>query len=831
MAATSAQINGSILSNTLSNNIGPGISMTANTGTINLTEIDSNTLDGNTTGVALSTLNSGTIATRVTNNTMNNSTGDAFTATADTGVITLNQFSDNTLDNAGGNGIVLTALNGGTITITNSEDGNGNSTLDAGEDVNSNGLLDLGMFNNSLNNPTGNGLFVTGTNGTFNLGTISGMSIDRSTSGTGGIVIDVTDSTTTGSFLGNTLTSAAGNANRGPGFSLTATNGTFDVTVGGPNASDRNLIQNNRGAGIVILAQNTAVGTFDINNNLITGTVDDADVTTPFSGQGIYVGTRTSGSLIPATATLNNGTIQNNVIGDASNRTLGNAGGGILVDVGQEANLIGLTIDSNVIGSNGPAAPAVFAANVNNVVNGVTFLRNGDAVIDNASITNNQFTNNTSDGIYLHALGGSADTLDFTIQGNTISNSAFDGIRLLTEGDAQLDTTITENQITNNGLNGISTNSRVLSVTDTQAQTGVWTKNTISNNGGRGIFLNSTTLTSLVIGQLGTDPVDGLSLGNVIASNGMSGVEVDAIGNLELNNNTIQQNGAAATALGVTDANGLGGIDFNPTLAGTLQTRLINNIIVSNTGNGIESIASTGQTSSFTMLGNLIDGNTGRGIDLLTRADGRTNALIGDGTLTGGNTISNNGLEGIYIVNTSSATQAQAGNALVADGTVNTVPPLDPFTLLDIRGNSIVGNNNSGTFQAGGLVLRAGSSDAFGNGQLTGRVSGNTFSGNQGLDFLAQTFASTVVPAAAPLPPARLNLVFGLNTGNTMDPNQNGSFYGVVDTSQMNVEAGFDTTGFGNGGVGQPGAFSVPNPWTVVPAGTISNNINVFVFP
>jgi hypothetical protein len=167
----------------------------------------------------------------------------------------------------------------------------------------------------------------------------------------------------------------------------------------------------------------------------------------------------------------------------------------------------------------------------------------------------------------------------------------------------------------------------------------------------------------------------------------------------------------------------------------------------------------------------------------------------------------------------------------LANGTVNTVPPLSPFTLLDIRGNSIVGNNNSGTFQAGGLALRAGSSDSFGNGQLTGRVSGNTFSGNQGLDFLAQTFASTVTPAAPPLPPARLNLVFLQNTGNNMDPNQNGSFYGAVDTSDMRVEAGFDTTGFANGQAGQPGAFSVPNPWTVVPPGTISNNINTFVFP
>ena len=834
-AANSAQINGSILNNTMSNNTGPGISVTADSGAINLSQIDTNTLDGNSTSVILNTLNNGTITTRVTNNTMNTSVNDGFVAHADTGVITLNQFSNNTLNDAGGNGILLAGFNGGSIVIHNSEDVNGNGTLDTDEDVNGNGFLDLGMRNNLLNNPIGNGLFVTGTDGIFNLGTISGLSVNRVLTGNGGIVIDVTDSVTTGTFIGNSLIgSPVNNPTGGVGFSLTATNGTFDVSIGGPNATDRNTIQSNRGAGIAILAQNTAVGTFDINNNLITGTADDANATTPFSGQGIYVGTGTFGTLTPATATLNNGTIQNNVIGDASSQILGNVGGGILVDVGQQSTLNGLAIDNNVIGSNGPAAPAVFAANSANVVNGVTFLRTSDAVIDNALITNNQITNNTFNGVYLHALGGAADTLDFTLRGNTITNSAFDGILLWSEADAHINTVIEANQITNNRLNGISTNETVVSGSDVAMHSGVWTKNTISNNGGRGIFLvnTNTNASSLVIGQLGTDPADGLSLGNTIADNGMSGVEVDATGNLEFNNNLIARNGVNPTALGVTDANGLGGIDFNPIAAVNLRTRLINNVIVNNAGTGIESIASTGQTMSYTMLGNLIDGNTGRGIDLLTRGSGRTNALIGDGTIAGGNTISDNGLEGIYIVNTSSATQAQTGNALLANGTVNTVPLLSPFTLLDIRGNSIVGNNNNGIFQAGGLALRAGSSDLFSNGQLTGRISGNTFSGNQGLDFLAQTFASTVAPAAnTPLPPARLNLVFAQNTGNNLDPNQNGSFYGAVDTSDMRVEAGFNTTGFANGQPGQSGAFSVPNPWTVVPPGTISNNINTFVFP
>ena len=825
--ANSAQINGSILNNTLSNNIGPGLSVTANSGAINLTQIDSNTLNGNTTGIALSTLNNGTISTRVTNNTMNNSLGDAFIAKADTGVITLNQFSDNTLNSAGGNGIVLTALNGGTIDIPKSEDINGNGTLDAGEDVNNNGFLDLGMRNNLINNPVGNGLFVNGTNGTFNLGTISGLTVNRSVSGVGGIVLDVTNSTTTGTFVGNTLTGGVGNANLGTGFSLTATNGTFDVTIGGPNATDRNLIQSNRGAGIAILAQNTAVGTFNINNNLITGTVDDANVATPFSGQGIYVGTRTSGVLTPATALLNNPTIVNNVIGDAALAALSNAGGGILVEVGQQSTLNGMTIDNNLISHNGPNAPGAFVANSNNVVNGITFVRTTDAVIDNVALSNNTITNNTFDGVYLHAFGGNLDALDFTLRGNTISNNAFDGVNLRTEADAQLNTILTGNKITNNRFNGIEMSSFEAAATDLETQTGVWTKNTISGNGAHGIEVSAvsgisadpilgTPANPLIIGLNGVDPADGLSLGNTITNNGMGGIEINAAGDLELNNNMITGNGAVPTALGFTDTNGTGGVDVNLVGGvGELRARVTNNVIADNTGTGFEVVTTTGQRSSLTLLGNLINHNTGRGIDLLNRADGTTNAQIGDGTLAGGNSVTNNGLEGIYIVNTASATQSQTGNVLVADGSVFARPNM----VLDIRGNSITGNNNNGTNPGGGLVLLVGTSNSGGfdfgpgsttgnfgfngnavgtnsglngNGRVNARITDNVFSGQLGDDVRIETFVSTVNPIASAGtwtaaqfnvtaferdPLARLNLAFHGNTGNSISVNNANAVY------------------------------------------------------
>ena len=857
-AANSAQITGQILSNGLQNNIGPGISVTADSGAINLRQIDSNTLDGNSNGIALNTLNGGAISTRITNNAMNNSLGDGFVAISNTGFITLNEFSGITLNNAGGNGIVLSAINGGLIDIPSSEDLNGNGSIDFGEDVNLNGFLDSGMRNIALSNPVANGLFVTGSGGTFNLGTISGLNINRSTRGTGGIVFDVTDSTTTGRFLGNTLDGSAANLTLGPGFSLTATNGTFDVAIGGPNATDRNLFQNNRGAGIAILSQNTAVGTFRIENNLITSTADDANVSTPFSGQGIYVGTRTLNTLATSTALFNNATILNNTIGNATTATLGNIGGGLLVDVGQDSTLNGLRIDGNLIGTNGPSAlgGGAILDSFNNVQSGITFVRSNGAFIDNVVISNNQVINNGFDGIYLHALGSNQDLLDFTISGNTISGnntilttsptttrSASAGIHFHTEGDAVLSVDIRSNVIENNLGNGIRTTSFEATDEDSETITGIWAKNTIRANRAHGIELNSISadqgLPALLIGMNGIDPADGFSLGNIITNNLQGGIEINLGGDLEINNNFIARNGATAG----TDLNGTGGIDINMLGGGTtgddtqpLRARITNNIVQNNTGDGLEVVVSNGttlpQSASLTVLGNLFGNNSARGIDVLNQAAGTTNIRIGDGTLAGANTVSDNGQEGIYIVNTASATQSQqvAAGALLSNGVIGVFPTM----ILDLQRNNVTGNNVTGFptsptvstfFPAGGVVLRAGT-----GGSVTARISDNTFSGTIGHDLWVETFVSTVAPALLPVPTADLSLVSIGNVGDSADVNQIfGTFYTinnvVIPANNLLREAGSNTNGFTNAA-----PFAQPQ-WTTVPAGTISNNIDSFLFP
>ncbi len=507
VAATSpqiAQINGAIFDNTVQNNSGPGIFVTADTGMIDLVQINNNTLTGNTNALSLNTLNSGTITTRVTNNSMDGSTGDGFVANANSGTITLNQFTANSLTNSGGNGILLNATNGGTINLPATEDINGNMILDDGEDVNGNGFLDLGMFLNDVSNSAGNGFFLTGTGGIFNLGRISGITSNRSTTGQGGIVIDLTDTVFSAQFVGNTLIGSAANPNLGPGFSLTATNGTFDVAIGGPNDADRNVFQNNAGAGIAILAQNTAVGTFRIENNLITGTTNDLGedrngngvldptedtngngvlngtedrngngildpaedlngngvldaLNTPFSGEGIFIGARGQDSFSLATALVSNSVILNNVIGGTT-ATAGNNSHGLAFDFREETTVRNLTISDNRIANNGG--------------DGINFRRLDNVVVENILISQNLITLNgedllgtgllagqdrnfngqlDGDGIRIDASEGGRSILGFDLRGNEITLNRLSGIHMNVAADARLNVDIGRNLIDANG--------------------------------------------------------------------------------------------------------------------------------------------------------------------------------------------------------------------------------------------------------------------------------------------------------------------------------------------------------------------------------------------
>jgi hypothetical protein len=566
----------------------------------------------------LNTLNNGTITTRITNNLMDSSTGDGFVANANTGTITLNQFTVNTLTNSGGNGILFNATNNGTINIPTSEDINGNFTLDESEDVNGNGFLDLGMFMNDVSNSVGNGFSVTGTGSNFHLGRVSDLISNRSTSGQGGIVINVTDSVLSGQFVGNTLIGGANNTTLGPGFSLTATGGTFDVSVGGPNEADRNTIRNNAGAGIAILAQNAAIGSFRIDNNFVSGTLngredvngngildisedrngngrldvgEDAngngvldlgedrngngilDVgNTALGGEGIHIGTGAFATFGQATASILDSSITGNIL-------TGNVSHGLGVDVREESTLRNLTISGNTINSN--------------FGDGISFVRRDNAVVENTRILQNIIDFNgedlnlngvldtgedlngnqqlDGDGIRIAGFEGGRTILTFDVQENQITRNFLSGIHMNVAADARLNVNITHNLIDNNGTNltaalanfatgnGILTTENFGAATDKREIGGQWTANRITKNAARGIRLDGT-VTNIFNEIADTFTANNLLIGgNLIDSNGLDGILVNGPGRMTIDNNTITNNGtSAALEAAVTSATAQG---------------------------------------------------------------------------------------------------------------------------------------------------------------------------------------------------------------------------------------------------------------------------------
>lgn len=699
--ATTASVTGSIVNNSINNNFGPGISLNANSGTVNILQIDSNTLSNNTNGISLSTLNNGTVTTRVTNNRISGSTQNGFVTSADFGTINVNQFTTNVISASGGNGIQLGASNGGVLNLGVTEDINLNGILDAGEDVNGNGLLDLGFagktedlnnngrldlsedtngnglldtnedtngngvldlsedtngngrldVGNLLTNNAGNGIFVTGTSGLFNLGTISGLTIDNTVNGIGGIVIDITDSVLTGQFLGNTVTGSATNLNAGPGLSMTATNGTFDISIGGPNATDRNTFLNNAGAGISLIAQNAATGRFFIENNLITGTRNDLgedlngngvldlgedlnnngslDVpNTPFAGEGIYIGSRGVNSLATANGSLFDSLIINNVIGnttDTINTTLGNFSHGIAFDITKETSLTNLNIGGNTIANNGG--------------DGINFNRRDNAVVQGVSIFGNDLFNNGNslgsgvggNGINISAFDGGRSRVGFDIQQNNISTNALNGISLNVQGDARLNVDITHNVIDANGtrgtltaMNGIITNEIFNDPTDLREIGGTWLANRITNNRGYGVQLNATTTNIFTETIPGIEHSEQAINGNLIDRNGLDGIEFNGGGTLTIDSNTITNNGQNATDVLVNPqlagvaANGLALDDNNSgiDIQSVMRDKVLGVVVAQTITPENAPQPQTGSPKVVNINRNIIQGNLGDGLEI-----------------------------------------------------------------------------------------------------------------------------------------------------------------------------------------------------------------------
>jgi|GEM_PF-990483 len=866
-------------------------------------------LTGNGRGISLATQNAGTLFARITKNEIqdgqqNNldasgvemTSGDGIEVLADTGTVVVSEIAENTIGSNAGDGIQLDVLNGGTLIVSQTEDLNGNNTLDAGEDVdedvngngmldpgedanmdgllnvgNGNGLLDRGLFMNNVVNNAGNSIAVEAEDGTVVLGDVAQNLIAYNISGTGGFAINGVNSEIFGNFTGNSVTGdPTNNPNGGPGLLVSTRGGNFGMAIGGPGVDDGNTFSLNTGAGIAFTMTDDGTGAFVIQNNNITSIFDDNDPLTPYQGDGISVNLVSSDSLIDATATLTRSDIIGNVIGDFDNSTLGTAGSGIAVLLSENTAIEDLVVADNQIGNAGndntaqTLIPANFIGDAGirfdrlddaelNLVNPRTGQLRAVTIMDNLVQNNGIAGNAVVDGLQINVMNGIRDDIEFDIVGNTFSSNTGEGIQLNTQADASLLADLTGNLIENNTLNGIHMEGIEIVSTDFETQGGTWIQNVIRSNGLTGISIDSVSgdVIPLIIGQNGADPVTGQSFGNLIELNGGDGIEINGGGFTQLNNNIIARNGQDPALVAQFEGSG---IDINALGVGLRSATLINNSITQNALDGLEVRSFSTVSTYIEAYGNSIDANGGRGVDILNHAAGVfspvANIRFGDGTAAGANSITSNGEEGFYVVNSASSTQNQTDNSrvpLAADGSVLAEPDI----VLDVNRNVIHANNNNQSniagipFTGGGLVLRVGTSNAargtgvgtivadttgdlfglgigdevgvgavssvFGNGRVNARIIDNSFEGNLGDDVHIESFTSTVDPAISggtwdqmqfaqmgieeTDPLARLNLVFRGNIGNSLSVTNVGAFYNNADAvfksrDTMQMDAG-----------------------------------------
>jgi hypothetical protein len=862
-SGATAQLTAALFGNTIERNAGGAFNINAQGGTLSLTQFEQNSLDANGAGVTLNATLGAAVDVRLTNNIISNSvmngaagtpmtSADAISITSDASTVTVNEIALNSITSNAGDGISFEALNTGVINVTPSEDLNqddvlnsgedvnedlnGNGMLDVGEDVNGdgflntgngNGQLDRGIYMNLLSNNAGSSFAVNSTDGTINLGIVSQNQMINSTAGTGGIQIVGMNSALSGVFTGNTINlDPINNANAGPGFLLQSTDGTADITIGGPNLTDRNVFSRSVGAGIAVDLAGTGTATLNIMNNLITDVTDDLDINTIYDGDGISVALIGSPVVANSTVRLVQSEITGNEIGSFTNATLGLDGSGIAILARELTAIDDLLVASNLIGQVGQDAGNNHAGiefdrqdNASfNVVNPRPGQLRAITIIDNV-VTDSDGGGTTVAGLDLDVGAGLLDDIDFEIIDNTFSRNSGDGILLTTRADASLATDMRGNLIEGNGTvigNGITMNGFETVIDDLETQGGTWISNTIRNNTGNGIQINAVSgdIIPLIIGLDGTDPITGVSLGNLITDNGMDGIEINSGGFAQINNNMIARNAGS-------------GVDINAVGTGFRAVLVQRNAIEDNGEDGIEfqSAASFTDISYLIAFGNSITNNQSRGIDILNQGSAVANIRIGDGTAANANTIVGNLEEGIYVVNTASLTQTQGPGsgtvALAADGSVLAAPNM----ILDVNRNEITGNNLIvNGFAGGGLAVRVGTSGASGfftnadasgsgqvlngvgsnsaglfdgNGRINARVTDNTFDGNQGEDVLFESFVSTVAPittagtwdatvftvtAYQGDPLARLNLVFRGNTGQSLDVTRLGAFYSNAET-------------------------------------------------
>ena len=206
----------------------------------------------------------------------------------------------------------------------------------------------------------------------------------------------------------------------------------FEVNIGTSAPGDGNTIKQNTRAGILVEALDYGTASFEIRNNSISNTRNDADITT--AGDGIVVRLTNDLSSTEAVSLFSKSVIDSNKIGVDDG---GNEGNGLHFTMKQRTRIQDLQLTNTVF--------------LNNNLDGFHFERSEDADLNSVIIEKNRVTNNGGDGFDIFAKNTVKDQLDFQINENVIEQNAQYGVRLSLEADARMAVTFDRNTVTENG--------------------------------------------------------------------------------------------------------------------------------------------------------------------------------------------------------------------------------------------------------------------------------------------------------------------------------------------------------------------------------------------
>ncbi|MEY3460172.1 MAG: hypothetical protein RL215_3329, partial [Planctomycetota bacterium] len=214
----------------------------------------------------------------------------------------------------------------------------------------------------------------------------------------------------------------------------------YSVMIGDESPGQGNLsgggntLNSNSGAAIALEALDYGTGSFEIWNNTITSTRDDANAATPYTGDGIFVRLDDGRITADASALLQQSIIRNNVIG-VDNQ--GNAGNGLFFSMRERTRIQTLDIGFNTF--------------LNSGLDGFHFERSEDARLNLLRFEKNRSTNNTGDGFDLFAKNTTLDRQDFDINDNFIEDNGQYGLRVDAQADARLGIDFNNNSVRRNG--------------------------------------------------------------------------------------------------------------------------------------------------------------------------------------------------------------------------------------------------------------------------------------------------------------------------------------------------------------------------------------------